>query len=193
MRLKWIAWHLRGRVVRLLQHVCWIGSTSTPPSCTLSQWQVLSTQLQQAAARSSRWRCVCRSQPGVASRSRKVDNAARITPKWPGKHHQISRRSPFWCSQICCTWFLFFMNGSMSSKDILLFDRAEHASPPKQDSWCCGSPHGGRTETRLPVSGGSQNRPLPENAQILSATHHDPSSCAISKRSRKEQVPASHA
>jgi len=60
MRLKWIAWHLRGRVVRLLQHVCWIGSTSTPPSCTLSQWQVLSTQLQQqagAAAACSRWRC----------------------------------------------------------------------------------------------------------------------------------------
>ena len=116
-----------------------------------------------------------------------------VAPKWPGTPHQIPRRSPFWCSQICCTWFLFFMNGSMSSKDILLFDRAEHASPPKQDSWCCGSPRGGRTETRLPVSGGSQNRPPPENAQILSATHHDPSSCAISKRSRKEQVPASHA
>jgi hypothetical protein len=31
--------------------------------------------------------------------------------------------------------------------DFLFFDRAEHASPPKQDSWCCASPHGGRTET----------------------------------------------
>jgi hypothetical protein len=34
------------------------------------------------------------------------------------------------------------------------------------------------------------NRPPPENAQILSATQHDPSACAICKRSRKEQVPA---
>ena len=72
------------------------------------------------------------------------------------KPHQISRRYPFWCSEICCTGFYFFiflwMDECRRKISSFWIDHAEHASPPKQDSWCCGSPHGGRTETCMTPS-----------------------------------------
>lgn len=122
---------------------------------------------------------------GVASRSGKVDNGSCLAPKWPGRPHQISRRSPFWCSEICCMRRTFFFllllnfismdqtnvaasewrNGGRNALEISPFPSCGACVTSKQDSWCpfveVHMDKGGRTETWLSVSGGSgsQNRP----------------------------------
>jgi len=69
------------------------------PSCSRQQQHV-----------ASRWRCAGASQGLLPDLGKWTTLLALccVAPKWPGKPHLISRRSPFWCSEICCAGFYFF-------------------------------------------------------------------------------------
>lgn len=123
-----------------------------PPSCTLSQWQVLSTQPQQAAAAL----CGAGANRGLLPDLGKWTTllALRfVPPKWPGRPHQISRRSAFWCNEICCAGFIF--KKDQYRRDLVTEGRQKcfilEISPFQSCGacvtcktrffWCCGSPH----------------------------------------------------
>jgi len=130
-----------------------VGSTA----CTLSQWQIMSTR---AAAARTRWRCAG---PEIPSSNRgcfQIWETAQWCLSQSGQADLTKspgRDLPFGAARSAHQIF-FYNNGSISMVAEMLwrfpFRSCGACIAPKEDSWRCGSPHGGRTETWLSVSGG---------------------------------------